>query len=68
MLCLVGVRSSDVLYGPLPLYHTAGGNIGVGMVLCDGASLALRKKFSVSNYMPDCEKYGCTVSEAWAML
>lgn len=61
MLCLVGITGDDILYEPLPLYHTAGGNIGVGMTLCDSVTVALRRKFSVTNYFPDCKKYNCTV-------
>jgi len=59
---MVGITSDDVVYNPLPLYHSAGGMIGAGMTMCDGVTLAIRKKFSVTNYYPDCKRYGCTVS------
>ena len=61
MLTVVGITPEDVVYDPLPLYHTAGGNIGVGMTVYAGVTLVIRRKFSVSNYFPDCHKYGCTV-------
>ncbi|XP_047736486.1 long-chain fatty acid transport protein 4 isoform X1 [Hyalella azteca] len=63
MLCMVGITPDDTLYEPLPLYHTAGGNIGVGMTISDGVTVAIKKKFSVRTYFPDCERYGCTVAQ-----
>lgn len=57
-----GVTQNDILYDPLPLYHTAGGVIGVGEVVLMGVTLVLRKKFSASNYWKDCAKYKATVS------
>ncbi|KAF2355443.1 AMP-dependent synthetase/ligase, partial [Trinorchestia longiramus] len=63
MLCMVDINSKDVVYDPLPLYHTAGGNIGVGMTFTDGVTVAIKKKFSVRSYFPDCQRYGCTVAQ-----
>lgn len=59
---MLGLRSSDVMYNPLPLYHTAGGLVGTGAALVDGIPSVLRGKFSVTNYWTDCIKYNCTVS------
>lgn len=56
------INEDDVIYNPLPLYHTAGGMVGVGIVLLRGVSMALRKKFSATNFWADCIKYNCTVS------
>lgn len=53
---------SDVIYDPLPLYHTTGGNVGVGCALIGGLTVVIRSKFSASAYFPDCAKYKCTVS------
>ena len=61
MMTMVGITEDDVLYEPLPLYHTAGGVVGVGMVVTDALTMAVRKKFSTSNYFSDCKRYGCTV-------
>jgi len=48
-----------VFYDPLPLYHSTGGVIGIGLMLCLGATVAIRKKFSVRNFWKDCIKYDC---------
>lgn len=60
---MTGLSSNDIVYNTLPLYHTAGGIIGVGGVLTFGFSMALRKKFSASNFWSDCIKYNCTVAQ-----
>ncbi|KAF5291937.1 hypothetical protein FQA39_LY14169 [Lamprigera yunnana] len=57
------IPSDAVIYCPLPLYHTSGGMLGVGPSLVHGVTVALRKKFSASNYFKDCEKYQCTVGQ-----
>lgn len=57
-----GVAPNDIVYNPLPLYHSAGGMVGVGELLLMGVTLAIRKKFSASNYWNDCAKYKATVS------
>ncbi|KAK9295155.1 hypothetical protein QLX08_010436 [Tetragonisca angustula] len=60
---LVGLRSSDILYNPNPLYHTAGGMLGVGFAILKGIPTVLRTKFSVSAYWTDCIKYNCTAAQ-----
>jgi solute carrier family 27 fatty acid transporter 1/4 len=64
---MLKVRTDDILYTPLPLYHTAGGLLGVGQVLLRGATVAIRSKFSASNFWADCISYNCTVS-AWIYI
>ncbi|KAK7057004.1 hypothetical protein SK128_012333, partial [Halocaridina rubra] len=61
MATMIGATSLDILYDPLPLYHTAGGIMGVGQTLVNGATVVIRRKFSVTHYWSDCLKYGCTV-------
>ena len=56
------IESDDVVYNPLPLYHTAGGIIGVGQAFLRGASVVVKKKFSASRFWDDCVQYNCTVS------
>ncbi|XP_053320715.1 long-chain fatty acid transport protein 2-like [Spea bombifrons] len=58
---LSGIRSEDVVYIPLPLYHSAGLMIGVRGSIQQGASLVLRGKFSASQFWSDCRKYNVTV-------
>ncbi|PZC72568.1 hypothetical protein B5X24_HaOG210926 [Helicoverpa armigera] len=60
---MLGLKKSDRMYNPLPLYHTAGGLVGTGAALVDGIPSVLRAKFSASNYWADCIKYDCTVAQ-----
>ncbi|CAH2057439.1 unnamed protein product, partial [Iphiclides podalirius] len=57
------LSSSDVVYDPLPLHHTAGGVLGAGQGLVLGCTVVLRKRFSASNYWSDAAKHGCTVAQ-----
>ncbi|XP_012539295.1 long-chain fatty acid transport protein 4 isoform X1 [Monomorium pharaonis] len=57
------LRDSDRIYTPLPLYHTAGGIMAIGLALVFGHTTVIRKKFSASAYFADCTKYKCTVGQ-----
>ncbi|CAI9738993.1 long-chain fatty acid transport protein 4 [Octopus vulgaris] len=57
------VKESDILYNTLPLYHSAGGILGIGQTLLGGTTCVIRKKFSASQFWIDCVHYGCTVSQ-----
>ncbi|KAF5291935.1 hypothetical protein FQA39_LY14167 [Lamprigera yunnana] len=57
------LRKDDIIYNPLPLYHTAGGMVGIGQTFLHGQTVVIRKKFSASNYFSDCAKYRCTVAQ-----
>lgn len=57
------LSSSDIVYDPLPLHHTAGGVLGGGQALVLGSTVVLRKKFSASNYWKDIAKHGCTAAQ-----
>ncbi|XP_039213741.1 very long-chain acyl-CoA synthetase-like isoform X2 [Crotalus tigris] len=60
-LChLIGVHNKDVVYIPLPLYHSAG-LLGLLGTINVGATCVLRSKFSVSHYWDDCRRYRVTV-------
>ncbi len=65
---MMRIRKEDVLYTPLPLYHTAGGMLGVGQALLYGNTVVLRRKFSASQFWDDCKLYGCTVRAMSANL
>lgn len=60
---LLQMSDSDVIYNTLPLYHSAGGAYMVSFVLTFGASMAIRKKFSASNFWADAIKYNATVAQ-----
>ncbi|XP_072488677.1 long-chain fatty acid transport protein 4 isoform X2 [Notamacropus eugenii] len=55
------MRSSDIVYDCLPLYHSAGNIVGVGQCLLHGMTVVIRKKFSASRFWDDCIKYNCTI-------
>uniref|UniRef100_A0A8C8SVN3 long-chain-fatty-acid--CoA ligase n=1 Tax=Pelusios castaneus TaxID=367368 RepID=A0A8C8SVN3_9SAUR len=55
------VTSEDVMYIALPLYHSSGLLIGVNGCIMKGATIALRSKFSASQFWDDCRKYNVTV-------
>ncbi|XP_072290619.1 long-chain fatty acid transport protein 2-like [Eucyclogobius newberryi] len=55
----MGRTADEVLYISLPLYHSAA-FIGVLGAIELGSTVAIRNKFSVSNFWPDCRKYKAT--------
>ncbi|XP_047545070.1 long-chain fatty acid transport protein 4-like [Vanessa atalanta] len=59
---LGGLNSKDVIYCPMPLYHSAGGVITMGNAFIFGCTVALKLKFSASAYFPDCIKYNATAA------
>ncbi|XP_045542356.1 long-chain fatty acid transport protein 4 isoform X1 [Papilio machaon] len=59
---LGGLSPKDVIYCPMPLYHSAGGCITVGQAFIFGCTVALRNKFSASAYFPDCIKFNATAA------
>lgn len=61
--CFLQVRDNDILYNTLPLYHSAGGILGIGQTLLGGSTCVIRKKFSASRFWDDCVEYNCTVSQ-----
>ena len=54
LTAIIGVRSDDVLYCPLPLYHSVGGMISLSGCMSSGISMVIRDKFSASQYWSDC--------------
>jgi fatty-acyl-CoA synthase len=67
-----GLNSGDSYYIPLPLYHGNGGAVALSTIFYTGGRAVLRKKFSVSNFFPDCIKFQCKsmiyVGELWRYL
>ena len=51
---------NDIIYIPLPLYHGLGLMVGWGAAMWRGASVALRKRFSASEYWKDIKYYKAT--------
>ena len=46
------VTPTDRVYCALPLYHSAGGAFGAGMMTYGGATFVIRRKFSASKCVP----------------
>ncbi|XP_028558816.2 long-chain fatty acid transport protein 2-like [Podarcis muralis] len=61
MFRMCGVTPKDIIYLPLPMYHSAALLLGTGGCLEVGCTIALRSKFSVTHFWNDCRRYGVTV-------
>jgi acyl-CoA synthetase (AMP-forming)/AMP-acid ligase II len=60
--CILGEATpGDTVYMTLPLYHSNGMFGGWGATLLSGAALALRRKFSASNFWKDVRDFDATV-------
>jgi citronellyl-CoA synthetase len=55
------LTQGDVIYCPLPMYHSHALVNGWGSCLHTGCTFAFRKKFSASNFWKDIKKYNATV-------
>ncbi|XP_017463175.1 PREDICTED: long-chain fatty acid transport protein 1-like, partial [Rhagoletis zephyria] len=60
---MLAMTEEDILYTSLPLYHLAGGTVGVCQAAIFGNTMVIRSKFSASNFFKDCVKYRCTVAQ-----
>lgn len=60
---MIGVNRKDIVYCPLPLYHSVGGMISLSGCMGNGISMVMRDKFSASNYWKDCVKYNVTAAQ-----
>ena len=56
----VELTSSDVAYVSMPLFHSNAVIAGWGPALAVGATLALRRRFSASQFLPDVRRVGAT--------
>lgn len=60
-LFIVDLRPEDKVYTVLPLYHGAGGGIGMAGTIITGATMVLKKKFSARQFWSDVRKHNVTV-------
>ncbi|GAB9473823.1 Long-chain fatty acid transporter [Globisporangium polare] len=51
----------DRVYCALPLYHTSGGNLAVGMMVFSGATLCISRRFSTTKFWDEVRTFDCTV-------
>jgi fatty-acyl-CoA synthase len=57
----VSASRRDRVYMCLPMYHSNGGVIALGMALAAGGSAFIREKFSASAFWADCVREKCTL-------
>ncbi|MEV2265823.1 AMP-binding protein [Nonomuraea africana] len=50
----------DVVYCPMPLFHSGAIMAALAPAVASGAALALRRRFSASGVLPDVRRHGCT--------
>ncbi|XP_059094771.1 long-chain fatty acid transport protein 4-like isoform X2 [Tigriopus californicus] len=60
---VIGVRKDDIIYSPLPLYHSVAGMIAMAGSMLHGMSIVMKKKFSASSYWKDCIKFNVTAAQ-----
>ena len=56
-----GARVDDRIYNCLPMYHSNGGLIGLGVALAAGGSCYIRERFSVHEFWSDVIRHDCTM-------
>lgn len=56
----VDLKPEDVAYVSMPLFHSNAVIAGWGPALAMGATVALRRKFSASQFLPDVRRFGAT--------
>lgn len=54
------LKSDDVIYNCLPLYHTNGIGVCTGSVISYGATMALARKFSARRFWDEIRRYDAT--------
>jgi len=56
-----GARAADRIYDCLPMYHTNGGVIAIGIALTAGGSCYIRERFSAHEFWNDATRRDCTM-------
>jgi citronellyl-CoA synthetase len=57
---VLNMQPNDTIYVPLPFFHTNALALSWPTVFANGAAVAIRRKFSVSNFWSDVRKYNAT--------
>jgi fatty-acyl-CoA synthase len=55
------LTEQDTIYTCLPIFHSAGGGIGVAAMMRTGATLCLARKFSAKRFWVEVATHNCTV-------
>ena len=62
---VLNMKPQDTIYVPLPFFHTNALALSWPTVFANGSAVAIRRKFSVSNFWSDVRKYNAT---AWCYI
>jgi citronellyl-CoA synthetase len=62
---VLNMKPNDTIYVPLPFFHTNALALSWPCVFLNGSALAIRRKFSVSNFWEDVRKFNVT---AWCYI
>ena len=62
---VLNMKHHDTMYVPLPFFHTNALALSWPTVFANGSAVAIRRKFSVSNFWNDVHKYNAT---AWCYI
>mmetsp|Transcript_5030 Transcript_5030/g.16091 ORF Transcript_5030/g.16091 Transcript_5030/m.16091 type:complete len:634 (-) Transcript_5030:102-2003(-) len=57
------VTENDVIYTCLPLFHSAGGGLGIGVMINKGCTVVIKRKFSAKEWWKDIAKHNVTVAQ-----
>lgn len=57
----LGLTADDVFYCPMPLFHGNALMMAWAPSVFTGGTIALRRKFSASGFLPDVRKHGATI-------
>lgn len=55
-----GLGAADTVYLSMPMFHSNAIMAGWGPAVAAGGSIALRRRFSASQFIPDARRYGAT--------
>lgn len=58
---MLGANPTDRMYNCLPMYHSIGGVLAPGALLVAGGSVAIREKFSCTQFWGDIRRWDCTL-------
>jgi citronellyl-CoA synthetase len=62
---VLNMKPNDTMYVPLPFFHTNALALSWPCIFLNGSALAIRRKFSVSNFWDDVRKFNVT---AWCYI
>lgn len=58
---IAALTADDVVYAPLPFFHSSSLFTGWASTITVGAAISTRRKFSASNTVPDIRRFGATL-------